>query len=281
MALTNEDLIALARPFRMADHEFKEKYVYIAEEAVTGRLDEVDPSWQFEILEVGSNRDKQVFVTARLTVKDVSRCNTGMQDVNNGPGEPEKGATTDALKRCARLFGIGRYLLGAPGKGPDFDKFLATVQREAGIMPPNPAPANDKPPIDLGKAREELSNGGDRRATRDMDAIYTATKLHWKDRKHFDNAVKKLVADGVLNSGMTDAQAIAAINANRASEDKANAGWWTDKTVAGTLGADVWKEFGITLPDALAKLNQTLPDFSGPNAVKDAIRNQLQFEAIR
>jgi hypothetical protein len=179
----------------------------------------------------------------------------------------------------AETAAIGRALANA-GYGTQFvgDEMDDGV---ADSPTPQPGAANDKPPIDLGKAREELSNSGDRRATRDMDAIYTATKLHWKDRKHFDNAVKKLVADGVLNSGMTDAQAIAAINANRATEDKANAGWWTDKTVTGTLGADVWKEFGVTLPDALAKLNQTLADFSGPVAVKDAVRNQLQFEAIR
>lgn len=133
MTLQRSDLQALQKPFAFADHEFTRGFCYLTEESVTRRLDEVDPSWEFEILETGSNREKQVYVNARLTVKGVSRCNTGMQDVNDKAGEAEKGAATDALKRCARLFGVGRYILGAPKEGPEFKAWLAAEQRKAGL----------------------------------------------------------------------------------------------------------------------------------------------------
>lgn len=139
MTLTPEDLKALQKPFARKDHSFlpkgNDKFAYIDEEAIGPRLDEVDPAWAFEILTIGQNREKQLYVSARLTVKGVSRCNVGMQDVQS-VGEPEKGATTDALKRCARLFGIGRYLLSAPKtSGAEFDKWLAEQQKAWGVTP--------------------------------------------------------------------------------------------------------------------------------------------------
>lgn len=113
MALTAQDLQTLKRAFRPNEHEFKQKYVYVAEGAVSDRIEEVDPSWTFEIL-ASYTRDNQAVVNARLTIKGVSRDGVGMQDIKETAGEPEKGAATDALKRCARLFGIGRYLLDVP-----------------------------------------------------------------------------------------------------------------------------------------------------------------------
>lgn len=215
MALSHDDLKALARPFAFGDHEFTRGYVYISEEAITARIEEVDPSWAFDILEVGANRDKQVYVTARLTINGVGRCNTGMQDVIEKAGEPEKGATTDALKRCARLFGVGRYLLGAPKEGPEFKRWLADKQREAGLLPgrtvdtttgevTEPAQASNS----NGKvvdARQRLGNGGDRRAVKpeadasdgDLRDKATATAFiqHWREQSLSDKEV--LAALGV------------------------------------------------------------------------------------
>jgi len=121
MTLTADDIKVLSKPFRRAEHEFTRGYVYITEGAITARLDEVDPNWMFEIQQL-TVRDKQGVCAARLTVQGVTRENVGMQaveylkDSDKEAGEPEKGAVTDALKRCARLFGIGRYLLDDPPK---------------------------------------------------------------------------------------------------------------------------------------------------------------------
>lgn len=127
MTLTADHIKVLSKPFQRNEHEFTRGFVYITEEAITARLDEVDPAWGFEIQHVGI-RDGQGVCHARLTVKGVTRENVGMQSIETNStgremGEAEKGATTDALKRCARLFGIGRYLLSAP-KENEFNRWI-------------------------------------------------------------------------------------------------------------------------------------------------------------
>lgn len=138
MIMSEVSLEQLRAPFPKEKHgKNYGGYVYIDETAVSERLDEVDPNWSFEIVNV-IIREKNVSVHARLTVCGVSRDGIGTQTVeyvkekdDKGKvigetdveiSEVEKGAATDALRRCARLFGIGRYLLGgAPlvAKGGD------------------------------------------------------------------------------------------------------------------------------------------------------------------
>jgi hypothetical protein len=146
--LTKDDIRLLSKPFLYSDHEFTRGYVYITESAITARLDDVDPAWAFELQHV-TVRDRQGVARARLTVKGVSRENMGMQAIEYDKsgeremGEAEKGAATDALKRCARLFGIGRYLLNAPKEG-EFKAWLIEQQKEwkdrNGTSEPSPAP---------------------------------------------------------------------------------------------------------------------------------------------
>lgn len=123
-----ETIQKLRAPFALADHTSNDEgFIYVAETAVTERLDDVDPAWAFEIVTI-LTRDKKVSVHARLTVCGVTRDNIGQQGVRYVKGtdievsEVEKGAATDALRRCARLFGVGRYLLGAPKVQKDAPK---------------------------------------------------------------------------------------------------------------------------------------------------------------
>jgi hypothetical protein len=128
--LSHEDLKILQRPFALDEHEFNKRgFCYVKEYFVTKRLEEVDPAWQFEVVDVHRTGvgDQLAVVTARMTVNGVTRSSTGMQAVEytnqkdakgnitgkteTEAGEAEKGATTDALRRCARLFGVGRYIL--------------------------------------------------------------------------------------------------------------------------------------------------------------------------
>lgn len=76
--------------------------VYLQHTDVADRLDSADPSWTFEILSDAIKGD-MIFVKSKLTVKSVSRD-------NYGEGQDYKSAASDALKRCAMLFGIGRSL---------------------------------------------------------------------------------------------------------------------------------------------------------------------------
>lgn len=148
--LTVDDLNILKRAFPRASHEFINGYVYLTEAAVCDRIEEVDPAWTFEVQRMSREGDQAV-CCGRLTIKGVTREGVGMYRQTNPNGEPEKSAATDAIKRCARLFSVGRYLLNDPPKeGRDFDKWLSEQQKVLGVslksrvdaVPP-PATPND------------------------------------------------------------------------------------------------------------------------------------------
>lgn len=138
--LTNEDLAILSAPFKFSEHESNPKgFQYIAEESVTQRIETVDPSWEFRVENV-IHRAQIVSVVATMTIKGVTRSSIGSQtieylkgDDKREAGEPEKAATTDALRRCARLFGVGRYLLSAP-RDASFSRWLARLSGEANAI---------------------------------------------------------------------------------------------------------------------------------------------------
>ncbi len=246
--LTHDDVKALARPFAFADHEFLRGYCYIAEEAVTRRLDEIDPAWDFQIHSI-AHRDKQLVVTASLTVKGVTRAGVGMQVIEymkEKPGvevgEAEKGAATDALKRCARLFGIGRYILSAPKEGGAFKSWLAEQQRNLGAVSP----------AQVQQAKATLGNGDTpRRVVQPepvQEAAYADMPRSWdvetlwnavsgddlfNARRHFDNALVHYTDpfddDYCLRDEMTQEQAEAALR-NKRLERLAQKAW--DKAAA-------------------------------------------------
>lgn len=143
--LTAEDIKTLKRPFPAKYTEFLNGLAYIGEALVTSRIEEIDPAWQFEIVSV-QRSDGIVTALGRLQIKNVTRDNVGMAKVvptKSGTGEAneaEKSAATDALKRCARLFGVGRYLLTLPDSVKDvvsLEKYLAPF-----MQPPAPANSN-------------------------------------------------------------------------------------------------------------------------------------------
>ena len=125
MTLTQQHVAILTAPFEVDQHEFVRDFVYLTEQAICSRLDDVDPAWAFEVIRTDW-RAETVIVYARLTVAGVTRESNGEDTIEykkDSPREPmfvanhpEKTAVTDALKRCARLFGIGRYLLDVDSK---------------------------------------------------------------------------------------------------------------------------------------------------------------------
>lgn len=83
---------------------------YVDARAVQDRLDAVCPDdWSFEILVVASTTPT---VKGRLTVLGVTREDIG--EAGEGEAGTLKAASSDALKRCAVQFGIGRYLYDLP-----------------------------------------------------------------------------------------------------------------------------------------------------------------------
>lgn len=76
--------------------------LYLQHTDVYTRLEETDPSWSCQVINEFSQGEIYV-ARMRMTLKGVSR-------ENAGEGNDPKSAYSDALKRCAMLFGVGRYL---------------------------------------------------------------------------------------------------------------------------------------------------------------------------
>ena len=145
--ITPEKFAILIAPFADDDHEFKppRSYVYIRETPLCERIEQVDLSWEWRVETVNRYDTKGMIATTvgHLTICGVTRSGEGCQmvELQKGTdiesGEAEKGSETDALKRAARKFGIGRYLLECPkevkGYGPDLNKWLLSVAKKQGV----------------------------------------------------------------------------------------------------------------------------------------------------
>ena len=129
--------------FPFEAHEFKKGMVYLTEQSITNRLDEVDPNWSFSVREM-IRRDDSFIAYGSLTVCGVSRDNAGMEAISldretktKVTNEPEKAAVTDLLKRCARMFGIGRYMLSMKDI-KDESQLLRWLASQNPASPPTP-----------------------------------------------------------------------------------------------------------------------------------------------
>lgn len=126
--LNSEDLTKLSAPFgkeilgvkvQAYNNREREKatkcmlVLYLQHTDVAARLDAVDPSWSFLINDI-DKKEKTVFVKGTLKIK-------GSERENYGEGDDPKSAASDALKRCAMLFGVGRSLYDSDQVWVDFN----------------------------------------------------------------------------------------------------------------------------------------------------------------
>lgn len=116
----------LAAPFEGTFHDVRGgvELEYITGEQCITRLNEIlgFDGWSFRVLQHGYNDDADEFwVLGELTVTDgvsVTRQQFGSQKMKRSRSTDKpldigfdlKGATTDALKKCATLLGVGLYL---------------------------------------------------------------------------------------------------------------------------------------------------------------------------
>lgn len=126
MELTREVMEALAAPFPEEEIEFLPRaqsggkalgLAYIDARTVMNRLDAAvgAAGWSFDF-DVLSPDGKMV--KGRLTVLGVTKCDAGEASTED---EILKSAVSDALKRCAVHFGIGRYLYYLPRVWAPYD----------------------------------------------------------------------------------------------------------------------------------------------------------------
>lgn len=154
MTTANEVGAALRAPFPFAALGWKPQatkgnralaVAYIDARDVMDRLDEAvgTENWQdaYEFLPGGQ-------VMCRLSVRIggewVTKADVGGESEQPDKGDREKAAVSDALKRAAVKFGIGRYLYSMPSQWCDYDpvkkQFTQTPNVPAQFLPVGPRP---------------------------------------------------------------------------------------------------------------------------------------------
>jgi hypothetical protein len=144
---------ALAAPFDPAEVKFKPGVVsgnralalaYVDARVIQDRLDEVlgIMGWQdsYKVLPDGS-----VMCRLRIRVGDqwITKVDVGGQSEQPDGGDRTKAAFSEALKRAAVKFGVGRYLYRLGAQWADYDphkrQFVRPPQLPASALPPRPA----------------------------------------------------------------------------------------------------------------------------------------------
>jgi hypothetical protein len=147
---------ALAAPFDPSEVKFKPAVVsgnralalaYVDARAIQDRLDEVlgVEGWQdeYEILPDGS-----VVCKLRLRLGDewITKMDVGGPSEQPDEGDRRKAAFSDALKRAAVKFGVGRYLYRLPSQWVDYDSHKRQFVRPP-TLPRSAIPARKEAPV--------------------------------------------------------------------------------------------------------------------------------------
>lgn len=155
---------ALSAPFDAREVKFKPGVVsgnralalaYVDARVIQDRLDEVlgVTGWQdeYECLADGS-----VVCRLRLRINDewITKMDVGGQSEQSDEGDRRKAAFSDALKRAAVKFGIGRYLYRLPALWCDYDSHKRQFVRPP-ALPPSALPQTPKAEKPTGRARKE------------------------------------------------------------------------------------------------------------------------------
>lgn len=220
MALTHDDLMVLKAFFPAKDHEFDyAKNCYITEDAITERLEAVDPSWELEQrtiehrAELGDEGKLIITISLAMTVKGVTRVGVGRgivelrKDKKGEANQAEKTAATDALKRAARLFGIGRYLLSLPKDVKDTSSLSKWLNSQS-----KPAAAQPAARGSSGQGAQDSDNPTD-------DMLTEYTKHMYDHPKHQTASLELLRKNGVLTSDMKPFVAACHVLIHRAEVD--------------------------------------------------------------
>ena len=129
--ITKQEFDAMSAPFSKDALEWraiqitknKDKglaYAYITPRAVMDRFDVIFGSgWSFMNMQLDVIDNQRVGILCSLTIKGITRVGIGESAIirnDNGQitNEPYKSAGSDAIKRAAMAFGVGRYLYSLP-----------------------------------------------------------------------------------------------------------------------------------------------------------------------
>jgi hypothetical protein len=159
---------ALASPFDSREVRFKPAVVsgnralalaYVDARVIQDRLDDVlgVTGWQDEY---GCLPDGSVVCRLRLRLGDewITKMDVGGQSEQPDEGDRRKAAFSDALKRAAVKFGIGRYLYRLPSQWVDYDpkkrQFAHTPTLPPSALPRPKKPTRAKDEADTSKTKQ-------------------------------------------------------------------------------------------------------------------------------
>jgi hypothetical protein len=152
MSITEPHLQILRRPFPETDIAFDRprqdgfKPQYIPWDKIAERLDEAfKGNWSFEIVKQELINGSMWLVHGRLTAYGLVKDGIGTWDVEKNqhgqptdPGSNLKSACSDALKRCAVLFGVGIQLYQREGQRNNLQQQAEVTQVEQTDQPAQP-----------------------------------------------------------------------------------------------------------------------------------------------
>jgi hypothetical protein len=152
---------------------------YVEGAVVIQRLNHAfNAEWTFEILDHRIH-EKEVVVLGKLTAQGIAKCQFGKSKITRmketkaevSIGDDLKAAATDAIKKCATLFGIGLHLYFENGTGEE-KASGANGRRDA-----NPSVT----PQGNGKSNGESQNG--RLTAKQLSAIFALAKAKdWSNK---------------------------------------------------------------------------------------------------
>lgn len=200
----NEDVASrLAEPFGPDHLEWKPQTVsgnrcmviaYIDARAVMDRLDAVCGvcGWRDEYFPLGDGNVK-CRLSLRLGGEWVSKEDVGGESDQRDAGDKTKAAFSDALKRAAVKFGVGRYLYSLPHQWCDYDpakkRIVGTPSLPDWARPRKSAAPAAAPPADQAKQKVFAAFVADLKAAKTLaalkasgEAIRAATWLSPRDR---------------------------------------------------------------------------------------------------
>lgn len=176
--MSDDEIIdLLAQPFEPFEVQFKPSVVqgnralalaYIDARVVQDRLDKVlgVANWQDEYVTLP---DGSVVCRLRLRLGGewITKMDVGGESEQKDPGDRRKAAFSDALKRAAVKFGVGRYLYRLPSQWCDYDPKKRQFVRTPSLpgAAPKAAPASplanvtDRPPADGAELERWLRKG--------------------------------------------------------------------------------------------------------------------------
>jgi hypothetical protein len=161
---------ALARPFAPSEVKWKPAMVkndrclamaYIDARAVQDRLDEVMGigGWKTEYHQIGTD-NFECRLSLRIGRQWITKADVGSTSEQPDAGDRLKAAYSDALKRAAVAFGVGRYLYRLQSQWVDYDpvkkRIVGTPQLPA-IQPVKNAVAAARDSLESAKTLGELA----------------------------------------------------------------------------------------------------------------------------